>query len=291
MKKILAMLAVIALSCGPTAYAKVELGVTTVSTYTGADAGEGLDLDGDIYWAVDSGWTGTVGAGGGTIRDATFTQPSITDGFSQSTPDYGIELEDSVSGIEYGSSANDEILEEIADNIFRGKVNITVSIYHTLNGYPGYPITPGKYYKLQVGLHRPSNDKCWDIFVRDNDTFGELGMIADNLTIKASQNSGTVLTYTFQPDAGDGDWIRVYIARCDWYGDTSIPEGYDVRYPSINFITLEELPDPSTCQDIIDIGAGLPTDLNEDCHVDLGDVSLLAGDWLRCFDPNEGSCP
>ena len=48
--------------------------------------------------------------------------------------------------------------------------------------------------------------------------------------------------------------------------------------------------DPQTCQDAWDKGYGLLADLNQDCHVDLGDVATFASKWLDCVDPENAAC-
>ena len=48
--------------------------------------------------------------------------------------------------------------------------------------------------------------------------------------------------------------------------------------------------DPQTCSDVHLQGYGIPGDLNEDCHINMADLSMFAGNWLRCNHPNDPIC-
>ena len=48
--------------------------------------------------------------------------------------------------------------------------------------------------------------------------------------------------------------------------------------------------EPSTCQEVIASGFGLDRDLNGDCYINLADVGIFAGDWLRCVEPVDPNC-
>jgi hypothetical protein len=45
-----------------------------------------------------------------------------------------------------------------------------------------------------------------------------------------------------------------------------------------------------TCQEAIEAGYFLETDINGDCHVNLEDFALMAADWVRCYDPQLPGC-
>jgi hypothetical protein len=47
---------------------------------------------------------------------------------------------------------------------------------------------------------------------------------------------------------------------------------------------------PDNCEQIILLGGGSASDINEDCHVNNDDFALLAADWLNCNDPNDIAC-
>ena len=51
------------------------------------------------------------------------------------------------------------------------------------------------------------------------------------------------------------------------------------------------IPIPQSCQDVIDGGLYLvSSDLNNDCYVNLADLGVFAGDWMRCVDPCDVAC-
>jgi hypothetical protein len=64
----------------------------------------------------------------------------------------------------------------------------------------------------------------------------------------------------------------------DWTGQLPYPMGQDYRNPEPN-----QCGDPGT-----HYYAG---DVNRDCRVDLEDLAIFCGDWLKCTDPNQANCP
>lgn len=55
-------------------------------------------------------------------------------------------------------------------------------------------------------------------------------------------------------------------------------------------MTANELPTPTTCQEVIDYGLTSVGDLNFDCYVDLRDFAMLAGEWMLCVDLDDPAC-
>ena len=45
---------------------------------------------------------------------------------------------------------------------------------------------------------------------------------------------------------------------------------------------------PSSCHGMWQSGFGMGSDLNRDCYVDLFDLAVLADEWLKCNDPQDG---
>lgn len=83
---------------------------TLIGLFTGADAGEGLDLQGTFPYAVD---TGPLGAAGGQIGGALFTDetaPGVTLVSGNKAGGWNV-------GITYGDSPEDDILEEMMSSI------------------------------------------------------------------------------------------------------------------------------------------------------------------------------
>lgn len=47
---------------------------------------------------------------------------------------------------------------------------------------------------------------------------------------------------------------------------------------------------PASCEEAISMGQKITGDINEDCQIDMYDLTLLSKNWLRCNDPNNPSC-
>ena len=113
-------------------------GDVTTTTFTGADAGEGLDVSGSFLYAVDIG-----GTGGQTVGDARFTDDSSQPGFTVSAenviPSWG-------DAIQLGDSADDDALEsvlQVSATTCRRRLSL------------GCVITPMRCYSLSAGPPRP----------------------------------------------------------------------------------------------------------------------------------------
>ena len=237
-RKLLTLTVAVALmSCGSMAYA----GIVTQGTFTGGDASEGLDLDGSFLYAIDMGWTGAAPAGGGTVRDATFTNPNSTAGFTQ----VGNNNDDQYT-ITYGATTNDDTLENIMDNRLK-----TYGYQYPVGGtFTG--LTVGVPYTLQMGFQKPGYNTMWDVTMSDDDSTVEL--LVDNMIIGDSATTAILVTYEFTPVEADGTWIQIQVYAGTEQGDDTVPEGHDERYPSIGLMTLEIIPEPVTLS-ILAIGA------------------------------------
>ena len=44
------------------------------------------------------------------------------------------------------------------------------------------------------------------------------------------------------------------------------------------------------CEQAIELGYTLATDVNKDCYVDLKDLAIIALEWLDCMDPQNLAC-
>ena len=66
------------------------------------------------------------------------------------------------------------------------------------------------------------------------------------------------------------------------------PDEYSLwRGQNLDFMDLAL---PETCQAVIDAGYGMASDANSDCYVNLLDLAVMAGDWLRCVHPDDIDC-
>lgn len=55
-----------------------------------------------------------------------------------------------------------------------------------------------------------------------------------------------------------------------------LPDG-----PDEFILPLTDITDPADCQDVLDYGYRLPSDLNGNCYTDLSDLAILAAQWLN----------
>ena len=107
---------------------------TTVGVFTGGDAGEGLDLDGTFVYAF-SVLPDTFAIG--QVRDAMFTSENV-EGVSvaqasQQIPNWYVP--------EFGSTPNDDVLEQVVQNIRHGNGGATITLSN---------LVAGNRYKLQL---------------------------------------------------------------------------------------------------------------------------------------------
>ena len=142
----LAVLAVLAVGWGGEGNAEAAP-ITTVGTFSGGDAGEGLDMQGTFDYAIDF-----RGPGGVAVGDATFTNDSVA----------GLTLfaehEILVWHIaNYGATANDSALEAVMRDIRFSFAPDAVAI--ALN------VKSGSEYKLQLLFAESGFNRGFDVFL------------------------------------------------------------------------------------------------------------------------------
>ena len=126
----------------------------TVSTFTGGDPGEGLDLDGAFLYAIDSGGNGQ-GLADTTVRDAMFVVDYDQGGVGQHVPGviaFGTLASPWATAPNYGTSADDDALERIMSDIL-----YTMSTASGARADYVMQVTAGQHYKLQAIL----NENYW----------------------------------------------------------------------------------------------------------------------------------
>ena len=122
----------------------------TISTFTGGDAGEGLDLDGTFLYAIDCGGGGQ-GLADTTVRDATFNVDYDQFGGGQLIPGviaFGSLLSPWAAAPDYGATADDDALEWVMTDIL-----VSFGFDPTSRCDYVMQVTPGQPYKLQVILN------------------------------------------------------------------------------------------------------------------------------------------
>jgi hypothetical protein len=227
----------------------LDLGTTTVgtvSTFTGGDAGDGLDLVGEFLYAVDiRGAGGVVNQTGNTGDEVTFTSDSVTPGVQVVAPrNIG-----SFSGANFGNSANDNVLETVARSIRWSAQSIgEAPIQINLDN-----LTIGQGYKLQLLFDEGCCNRGFDVLVE-----GQL--VVDNLNLLSAEggviNNGQAVVVTHEFVADDG---QLNVVLDGTTGGAPDPN------PTISGFTLEAIDssslDPTTVQPSDLTVNGIPADL------------------------------
>ena len=213
-----------------TIYDPMVIHSVSAGTFTGGDAGEGLDLYGSFAYAIDAGGSG------GTVRSAVF----IADpGDAATFEGWGTTITEVAA--EYGDTANDNALENIVTNSYRSSNSGDTNVGGDFNG-----LTGGQQYKLQIGFRKPVqagySGLCWDVVLYDDAGEASSVLVADNLQVDRSDNSGTVLSCDITLGASQTYLgFTVYIGNK--HGEVA-PTELDQRYPLYNFVTLETMLPP-----------------------------------------------
>ncbi len=149
----------------------------TIGAFTGGDAGEGLDLEGDFVYAINM-----LGEGDLTVGEAMFTDDTV-EGFSFDQPNEILDWHLP----EYGDSPNDDALEIVMQSIRwnAGPVNMDLA-----------GLTPGARYQLQMLFAENCCDRGWDIVVAGGKVFDDFNVQMNQGGI-AEPSMGVVTTVIF----------------------------------------------------------------------------------------------
>ena len=155
-----------------------------VSTFTGGDEGEGLDVTGSFLHAVN-----ILGPDAGPVGDAVFlSETNATDVTITAT-----RIVTTWANPEYGGSANDNALETVMRSIRWSAVSDsprTVTI--TAGG-----LVPGEFYQLQLLFTESCCDRAFAIAVEDSTILEDFSINAI-MGIDGAPSLGVVVTNIFQ---------------------------------------------------------------------------------------------
>ena len=164
--------------------------ITTVGLFTGGNAGEGLDLQGNIVYAVDMGPDGAVG---GQAGDALFTSQELVDGVTVMATNKNANWN---GGIVYGESAEDLVLADVMHSISWADWNAQISEV-TLRFAN---LTPGATYKLQLLFAEQAWPRGFDVHIDGTqvaDDFAPVYYQGGGFPLTYPDNRGVVMTHTF----------------------------------------------------------------------------------------------
>ncbi|MBL9139552.1 MAG: cadherin-like beta sandwich domain-containing protein [Verrucomicrobiales bacterium] len=169
-----------------TAQVTLSTGTTTISAFTGADPGEGLDLDGPFIYAFNVGSSGAAGR----ARDAQFTAdnaPGITLSAGNEVANW--------STPEYGPSSDDQVLEKVMQSIRWSSApdGTPPSVDMSLTG-----LTAGNSYKLQLLFTEACCDvRAFDVLVAGQVIVREFSPAAVQGGANGTPANGAVITHEF----------------------------------------------------------------------------------------------
>ena len=222
-------------------------------------------------------------------------QDGWADGSNLGMIRYDAELDSQIIDFTDGVGAYRSATRELNDTYQSGKVRLTI-LQKNLSGRSGYLVLSGR---SETGVE--------DLFM-----FG-IRVTTGNFYCAGGVQGLVELS----SPGGSTRWVGIQIeidldshtADMSWHelGGPLVPllTGYELNPGSISSIRLENKKvaaqfddiqigpystDPQTCQQVWDKGYGLPSDLNEDCHVDLADLAAFAAKWLDCADPQNPAC-
>ncbi len=201
---------------------------TTIGVFTGGNAGEGLDLEGTIVYALDNAAEGVIG---GQILDANFTP----EGAEGTTVISGNKTLIWNAGINYGDTAEDLVLAEVMNSISYSDWN---------QGIPDVKVNfsnlvVGASYKVQLLFAEQAWPRGFDVAIngaRVADDFAPVFYQSGGFPLSYPDDRGVVLTHTFV--AGTNNATVVLDGR-----GTTTPEFTD-HNAIINAVTLELLNPP-----------------------------------------------
>lgn len=184
--------------------------LATATAVRGGDVGEGLDLDGNIVYAVNARGPGNL-----RVRDALFTdqvsQPNVT----ITAPSEILNWQNP----NYGSTTNDNNLEVVMQSI-RFSSNPTTLNVDLKN------LKVGGFYKLQLLFHESNVTRGFDIFAN-----GQL--IYDDFSAGrvSTAGQGAVVTYSFRAAATTMNIVL-----------NGAPTAFSDKNPILQGLTLEAMP-------------------------------------------------
>jgi len=195
-------------------------GIITTGSFTGADAGEGLDFEGSFEYAVN-----VLGNGGFNIGDASFTNDSVSG--------VNISAQHSIlnwHNANYGNSADDNSLEYVMQSIrWSGAGTDVVRVDMS-------DLVVGDSYSLQLLFAETCCTRGFDVFAEGQKIVDDFSPYVEQGFVN-NQSAGAFVRYDFV--AGDST-LNITFGGSAPFGDNN---------PILNGFTLEHVtsvPEPST---------------------------------------------
>ena len=195
-------------------------GATTLTSFSGGDAGEGLDLTGTFAYAVDVG----SDAAGYTVQGVLFDRDEDIAGVTVTSSNT---LNNWSQIPEYGASTSDNALEALLHNIQYGPA-VTVAA----------DVVVGQAYQVQLLFSENHFDAAggrnFDVTIEGELVLDDYDPVAFGHYSRGTDDKGGVLTYTF---TATDDTLNIVIS------DTAVTADPNAI---LNAFTLEVVPEPAT---------------------------------------------
>ena len=200
-------------------------GVSTVGTFSGADAGEGLDFSGDFTHAIN------VGGPAATVGDASFASGNPGDLIPNATVT-SVNHIPGWSAPNFGASGDDDALETVMQSIrWTGNTQGSGSVGVDLEN-----VTPGDMYKLQLLFTEACCGRGFDVLVDGvliEDDFSPNALVAAN----AAPTEAAFISYEF---TAIDDTVNILLNGLD--------TPFADQNPILSAVTLESIavPEPAS---------------------------------------------
>ena len=207
-----------------------------VSTFTGGDPGEGLDLQGNFApgYAVYVGPQDELATY--QVQDAAFVNADLP---------YGID----VNGVnntafgtpDYGFTSNDDNLEQVMNYVRYGNGAAGFGVYIDA------PVVPGQLYRLQLMFNEACCDRGFDVVIEGTNEVDDFnpGRTQGGGGGPAPQNVGALITHDFV--AGDNNLDIELLPGTPFLDNNAI----------IDAVSLELVPEPGSLGLLVFGGLGL----------------------------------
>ncbi len=240
-------LAAVALLAATSASLASTVSLGTLTPFTGGDAGDGIDLTGNIIYAFNLGPGPTQTVQGVDFVAAPLSGPTGINASAGTLQfDYSTANPGGANGADYGATGDDNSLETIVN-----------TVWYNTNWTFDLAVTPGAQYKLQLVLQEAffplqiTADRNFDISV---DNPSALTLAVDDLALgvetnganEAGADTGLVFTYNFT--AADSSFQVALDDNPLVVGDSNAV---------LAAVTLEQIPEPSAAALLGLAGIGL----------------------------------
>ena len=154
-----------------------------------------------------------------------------------------------------------------------------------------------------INIMKYDSSNEYDYFRQFTELFSVTQLLPTATTLSGNSTEAPFAAFEFSWSQATGelkvkvtDWIHgvheISVTDTDFSSFSRIYTTTTTNGHEFYLDDLQVNPEPSTliCQDMIDDGYGVPSDLNSDCSVNLIDWAMFIEDWNRCNNPDDIAC-